>query len=105
MALLRSERRSSQIKARFSVDQRQSGSDFSALSEEERLGLVPRGGLQEHRLFLLLGDIEIDKCRRTGMYDYGRLLYEKGGFNFEELGNEDLMEVEEDYQICVRRSS
>ena len=43
-------------------------------------------------------------CRRAGLYDLGRALYEKGGFNFAELGDEGLLEVEEDYQICVRRS-
>jgi SAM-dependent methyltransferase len=46
----------------------------------------------------------IRQCRRAGLYDLGRALYEKGGFNFEELGDEGQLEVEEDYQICVRRS-
>ena len=46
----------------------------------------------------------IRQCRRAGLYDYGRVLYEKGGFSFEELGDAGLLEVEEDYQICVRRS-
>jgi len=44
------------------------------------------------------------QCRRVGLYDYGRVLYEKGGFNFEKLGVEDSLAVEEDYQVCVRRS-
>lgn len=44
------------------------------------------------------------ECRRAGLYEFGRVLYEKGGFNFEELGDERLLEVEEDYQICVHRS-
>jgi hypothetical protein len=48
--------------------------------------------------------IWIRQCRRAGLYEYGRVLYEKGGFNFEELSDEALMEIEEDYQICVRRS-
>ena len=46
----------------------------------------------------------IRQCRRAGLYEFGRALYEKGGFSFEELGNEGQLEVEEDYQICVRRS-
>lgn len=44
------------------------------------------------------------QCRRAGLYDLGRALYEKGGFHFEELGEEGQLEVEEDYQVCVRRS-
>ena len=40
----------------------------------------------------------------AGLHDYGHLLYEKGGFNFEELSDEARLEVEEDYWICVRRS-
>ena len=46
----------------------------------------------------------IRQCRRAGLYELGRALYEKGGFNFEELGDEGQLEVEEDYQVCVRRS-
>jgi hypothetical protein len=46
----------------------------------------------------------IRQCRRAGLYEQGRALYEKGGFSFDELGEEAKMEVEEDYQICVRRS-
>jgi DNA modification methylase len=44
------------------------------------------------------------QCRRAGLYDLGRALYEKGGFSFDELSDEGQLEVEEDYQICVRRS-
>jgi len=46
----------------------------------------------------------IRQCRRAGLYELGRVLYEKGGFSFDELGDEGQLEVEEDYQICVRRS-
>lgn len=46
----------------------------------------------------------IRQCRRAGLYDLGRALYEKGGFAFDELSDEGQLEVEEDYQICVRRS-
>jgi len=48
--------------------------------------------------------IWIRQCRRAGLYEYGRALYEKGGFNFQELDDEVQLEVEEDYQVCVRRS-
>jgi len=44
------------------------------------------------------------QCRRAGLYDLGRALYEKGGFRFDDLSGEGQLEVEEDYQICVRRS-
>jgi DNA modification methylase len=44
------------------------------------------------------------QCRRAGLYELGRALYEKGGFRFEELGDEGQLETEEDYQVCVRRS-
>ena len=46
----------------------------------------------------------VRQCRRAGLYDLGRLLYEKGGFDFATLSEEAAMEVEEDYQVCVRRS-
>jgi len=38
------------------------------------------------------------------LYELGRALYEKGGFRFDDLGDQGQLEVEEDYQICVRRS-
>lgn len=47
----------------------------------------------------------IRQCRRAGLYELGRALYEKGGFSFDELSDEAFLEVEEDYQICVRRSA
>ena len=46
----------------------------------------------------------IRQCRRAGLYAYGRALYEQGGFDFGGLAEEGQVEVEEDYQICVRRS-
>ena len=46
----------------------------------------------------------IRQCRRAGLYELGRALYEKGGFRFDDLGDQGQLEVEEDYQICVRRS-
>ncbi len=47
----------------------------------------------------------IRQCRKAGLYELGRTLYEKGGFSLSELSEEALLEVEEDYQICVRRSA
>jgi 16S rRNA G966 N2-methylase RsmD len=44
------------------------------------------------------------QCRRAGLYELGRAIYEKGAFRFDELGEEQALEVEEDYQVCVRRS-
>lgn len=43
-------------------------------------------------------------CRRSGLYEQGRLLYERGGLDLNHLSDEQQVEVEEDYQICVRRS-
>ena len=45
----------------------------------------------------------IYQCRRAGLYDLGRILYEKGGLRFDSLGEELQLQVEEDYQICVKR--
>ena len=45
----------------------------------------------------------IRQCRRAGLYDFGRALYEKGGFRFDGLEERERVEVEEDYQVCVRR--
>ena len=41
-------------------------------------------------------------CKRAGLYEQGKLLYEKGGLNLENLNEEALVNVEEDYQVCVR---
>ena len=45
----------------------------------------------------------IRQCRRAGLYEYGRVLYEKGGLRFDALNESGQLEVEEDYQVCVRR--
>ncbi|MEJ5197883.1 MAG: DNA methyltransferase [Anaerolineae bacterium] len=45
------------------------------------------------------------QCRRAGLYEQGRAIYELGAFRFSELGEERALEVEEDYQVCVRRST
>ncbi len=41
-------------------------------------------------------------CKRSGMYEQGRFLYEKGGINPENLPEAAMADVEEDYQVCVR---
>lgn len=46
----------------------------------------------------------IRQCRRAGLFELGRVLYEKGGLRFEDLNEEMRLLVEEDYQICVGRS-
>ncbi len=47
----------------------------------------------------------IYQCRRSGLYDVGRTLYERGGLRFDGLKEEQQLQVEEDYQICVKRGS
>jgi len=44
------------------------------------------------------------QCRRAGLYELGRAIYERGGFDFGALGEEARVEVEEEYEVCVRRS-
>ncbi|MDO9529621.1 MAG: hypothetical protein Q7J27_10745 [Syntrophales bacterium] len=44
----------------------------------------------------------IRHCKRAGHYEQGKLLYEKGGLNPDNLTEEALVNVEEDYQVCVR---
>lgn len=46
----------------------------------------------------------IRQCRRAGLYEQGRILFEKGGLRFDQLSEDAQLEVEEDYQVCVRRS-
>lgn len=41
-------------------------------------------------------------CRRTGLYEHGRLLYERGGLRLDSLSEEAQVAVEEDYRVCVR---
>jgi 16S rRNA G966 N2-methylase RsmD len=47
----------------------------------------------------------IRQCRRAGLFELGRVLYEKGGMRFDELNEETQLLVEEDYQICVGKSN
>lgn len=44
----------------------------------------------------------IRHCKRAGLYEEGKLLYERGGLNLEKLPEELMVNVEEDYQVCVR---
>ena len=44
----------------------------------------------------------IRHCKRTGLYEQGKLLYEQGGLNLDYLSEEIAVDVEEDYQVCVR---
>jgi DNA modification methylase len=41
-------------------------------------------------------------CKRAGLYKEGRLIYEIGGFNIDNLPEEVMAAVEEDYQTCCR---
>jgi hypothetical protein len=45
------------------------------------------------------------QCRRAGLYDQGRVIYDKGGLNSANLTDEEQIEAEDDYRICVRRGS
>ena len=45
------------------------------------------------------------QCRRAGLYEQGRTIYEKGGLNLGNLSEEEQLEAEDDYRICVRRGS
>jgi hypothetical protein len=47
----------------------------------------------------------IQQCRRAGLYEQGRALYEKGGLNLEKLDEVEQLEVEDAYRICAKRGS
>ena len=44
----------------------------------------------------------IRHCKRAGLYEQGKLFYEKDGLNPDNLTEEAIVNVEEDYQVCVR---
>ncbi len=44
----------------------------------------------------------IRHCKRSGLFEQGKLLYEKGGLNVDHLAEEAMVNAEEDYQVCVR---
>ena len=43
------------------------------------------------------------QCRRAGLYEQGKAISEKGGLNLANLTDEQQIEAEDDYRICVRR--
>ena len=45
----------------------------------------------------------IRHCRRTGSHAQGKSLYERGGLDTDALSEQAQVEVEEDYQVCVKR--
>ena len=45
------------------------------------------------------------QCRRAGLYEQGKAIFEKGGLNSINLSDEQQIEAEDDYRICVRRGS
>ncbi len=45
------------------------------------------------------------QCRRAGLYEQGRAIYEKGGLNLASLTDEQQIEAEDDFRICARRGS
>jgi hypothetical protein len=55
------------------------------------------------------GDVDLldwlRQCRRAGLYDQGKAIYEKGGLNSASLTEEQQVEAEDDYRICARRGS
>jgi DNA modification methylase len=44
----------------------------------------------------------IRHAKRAGLYEAGKLLYERGGLDMDKLGEEQQVEVQEDYETCVR---
>lgn len=44
----------------------------------------------------------IRHCKRSGLYEQGKLLYEKGGLKIDRLPEDVMVFVEEDYRVCVR---
>ena len=47
----------------------------------------------------------IRHAKRTGLYEIGKLLYERGGLDAAKLADELAVGVEEDYQTCLRALS
>ena len=44
----------------------------------------------------------IRQCKLTGLYLEGKILFEKGGLDLNHLNEEAQVNVEEDYQVCLR---
>ncbi len=55
------------------------------------------------------GDVDLldwlRQCRRAGLYEQRRAIYETGGLNLANLTDEQQIEAEDDYRICLRRGS
>ena len=47
----------------------------------------------------------IRHAKRSALYEAGKALFEKGGLDLQHLPEETAVNVEEDYQICVRMLS
>jgi DNA modification methylase len=45
------------------------------------------------------------QCRRAGLYEQGRAIYEKGGLNLANLDDEQQIEAEDNYRSCVKHGS
>jgi hypothetical protein len=78
------------------------------LQRVKRFGNALLEGVQPHQRDLpespaTLADW-MRQCRRAGLYEIGRALYEKSGVSFDVLDEVRQIELEEDYQVCVRRS-
>jgi hypothetical protein len=92
-----------------------------ASAEEEQLKASARAGglsrrIKRYLAFLAQGVAVPDRERpsdatlaewirhskRAGFYEQGRELYEHGGLNLDGLSEEAMVNVEEDYQVCVR---
>ena len=43
------------------------------------------------------------QCRRAGLYEHGMAISETGGLNLAHLSDEQQIDAEDDYRICVRR--
>ncbi len=45
------------------------------------------------------------QCRRAGLYEQGKAISETGGLKLAQLSDEQQIEAEDDYRICVRRGN
>ena len=55
------------------------------------------------------GDVDLldwlRQCRRAGLNDRGKLIYDKGVLDLAKPTDEQQIEAEDDYRICIWRSS
>ncbi len=47
----------------------------------------------------------IRQCKLAGLYEEGKTIFEKGGLDLNRLSEEAQVNVEEDYQVCLRQLS